>query len=159
MYSFAVACASLFVMGVPILVKSELRDFDFMGCGTPANACSTPERSGVLACPTVSDMRPSTALSALSKKRPVSSRSTCTRGVFSASMGQSFHVQRGCDVPGRARLGAPTISSRVSSSSQAFSAPGVSSAAGLCASRYSTRAIRAQTRAAFFDQAVFFQKR
>jgi hypothetical protein len=71
-------------------------------------------------------------------------------------MGASFRLQLVREKPNCARLDAPTFSSPVSSSSQAFSAPGVSSAVGLVFADLPIRHSSHQTGAAFFVPAVFF---
>jgi hypothetical protein len=54
MHSFAIFCASIFVMGVSILTKLWLRDFNSMGCDTPAFSSPVSSSSLALSAPGVS---------------------------------------------------------------------------------------------------------
>jgi hypothetical protein len=76
--------------------------------------------------------------------------------LLNSFMGASFRLQLVSEKPNCARLDAPTFSSPVSSSSQAFSAPGVSSAVGLVGAEFALRHSSHQTGAVFFVPAVSF---
>jgi hypothetical protein len=70
-------------------------------------------------------------------------------------MGASFRLRFGGEKLNRNHLDAPTFSSPVSSSSQAFSAPGVSSAVGLVGAEFALRHSSHQTGAVFFVPVSF----
>jgi hypothetical protein len=53
MYSFAVASASFFDMGVSILIGIGLRDFNSMGCDTPTFSSPVSSSSLALSAPGV----------------------------------------------------------------------------------------------------------
>lgn len=75
--------------------------------------------------------------------------------LLNSFMGASFRLRFGGEKLNCTRLDAPTFSSPVSSSSLAFSAPGVSSAVGLVGAEFALRHSSHQTGAVFFVPVSF----